>query len=451
MIKRGHLVIVILGLPAALLLAFGPRGEVSVPQGRTVVRYWEKWTGVEGAVVQKLVDRFNATVGAQHGIWVDYNAVSDIEKRTLIATAGGDPPDVAGLFDFIVPQYADQGALRPLDDMVHEQGIALDQLKPVWLDICRYNGQLYALPSTPYTIALYYNRRLFREAGLDPDHPPQTIAEFDAYSAKLMQYQEVVGPGGQKRRQVTQASFTPSVAMLGWWPWVWPCFFDGRLWDGQRCTLDTPAGQAAVAWLANYRAMQGAPEMIAFEGTAGAIESAQNPFLSEQLAMVYQGPWLSNWIAKYAPQLDYGVAPFPSITAERRNAFASCDVFVIPAGARHPQEAMVFIAYMLRQDVLEELCREHNKISPFITPGPDFYARHPNPHIRAFEALASSPAAFGYPAMPMWTQALDEMKRMLNIILRYPDRAEATLKETQAKIDVIVREYQAMQAKRRGG
>jgi ABC-type glycerol-3-phosphate transport system substrate-binding protein len=439
---RSIILVLALGLPALGLLAFGPRGQYGVPPARTVVRYWEKWTGVEGQAMQRIVERFNSTIGAAQHIWVEYSAVSSIEQRTLIATAGGDPPDIAGLYDFIVPQYADQGALRPLDDLLAEFGIDPGEFQPIWLDICRYKGQLFALPSTPYTIALYYNRELFRRAGLDPDRPPQTLAEFSAYAQRLTT-RDAEG-------RIVQAGFTPSMAMLGWWPWIWPCLCDGRLWDGQHCTLDTPAGRAAVNWLADLRDAQGALAMIAFEGTAGAIESAQNPFLSGRIAMVYQGPWMSNWIAKYAPTLDYDVALFPSVTRERRNVFASSDVFVIPTGARHPREAMTFLAYVLRQDVMEELCRNHNKISPFLKPGADFFAGHPNPHIRVFAELAASPDAFSYPQMPMWLQVLDELKPMLNTVLKEPQRANVAIETTQRKVNQIVQDYQDM-AVRRGG
>jgi len=451
MTTRGTIGVLVIGVPALALLAFGPRGRYGEPPERTVARYWEKWAGVEGQVMQRIVDRFNRTVGAEKSIWVEYNAVSSIEQRTLIATAGGDPPDVAGLYDFIVPQYADQGALRPLDDLARDAGVDLNTLKPVWLDICRYEGRLYALPSTPYTIGLYYNRELFRRAGLDPDRPPETIAEFTECVKRLTLSDAVTLSNGEQGQRIVQAGFTPSTAMLGWWTWVWPCFFDGRLWDGQRCLIDAPAGRAAMHWIAELRQAQGVEPMLSFEATSGAIESAQNPFLSGRLAMVFQGPWLSNWLARYAPKLDYAVAPFPSITRERRNVFASTDVFVIPAGSRRPREAMTFLAYMMRQEVLEELCREHNKLSPFRTPGPNFYATHPNPHVRVFDEMANSACAFGYPPMPMWLRVLDELKQMLNVVLAFPERTDSAMETAQRKVDEIVGDYRRMAARRRGG
>jgi len=206
-----------------------------------------------------------------------------------------------------------------------------------------------------------------------------------------------------------------------------------------------------VQWIAEQRADVGVEAALAFEATAGAIEGPQNPFLSERLAMVFQGPWVSNWVRTYAPSLDYGVAPFPSVTRERQNVFASTDVFVIPRGSPHPREAMVFLKYALQQDVLEELCSAHCKVSPFREPGSGFFATHPNPFIRVFDEMAQSPDAFGYPKMPMFAEASRELLVMLETVLRGTRSPEEAVRLTQQQIDSIVNEYQQMAAKRRTG
>lgn len=439
---RNVILIAGLGLPAAWLLAFGPRGSRDVPPDRTVIRYWEKWTGVEGRVMEDIVDRFNRTVGAEKGIWVEYCAISNVDQRTLVATAGGDPPDVAGLYDHTVPQFADQGALLELDDLVREFGIDPQAFKPIWWQIGKYHGHLYALPSAPYTIALYYNRRLFREAGLDPDRPPETIAELDEYSRRLTVRDE--------KGRIVQAGFMPAPALLGWWHWVWPYFFGANLWDGKHFQLDTPEGRAAMNWIANRRAAIGIQDALAFEATAGAVEGTQNPFIAERLAMVFQGPWLANWVRTYNPSLDYGVARFPSVRRDYHPVFVSSDVFVIPRGSRHPRESMTFLAYVLRQDVLEELCRRHCKVSPFRHPREEFFHDHPNPYIRTFDALALSETTFGHPKMPTFRQVSTEMLFMLENVLQGVRSADEAVRNTQRKVDSIVNEYNRMAEKRRG-
>jgi ABC-type glycerol-3-phosphate transport system substrate-binding protein len=445
MTVRGTVLLLALGLPALGLLLFGPRRQQHIPPGRTVIRYWEKWSGVERDAMLRIVDRFNRTEGAERKIWVDYCAVSNVDQRMLIATAGGDPPDVAGLFDYAVPQFADQGALMVLDEAAERAGIDVDAFKPIWLDIGRYEGKLYALPSTPYTVALYYNRGLYRDAGLDPDRPPRTLSELNAYALRLTRVEKKEAEG----KKFASLGFTTSPGMLGWWHWIWPCFFDARLWDGQRFRIDTPEARAAMAWIADRRARLGNQEVLAFEATSGSIEGPQNPFLSERIAMVFQGPWVSNWIRTYKPGLDYGVARFPSVTADRANVFASTDVFVIPSGSPHPEEAMVFLAYVFRQEVMEELCRAHGKVSPFRQPGAEFFENHPNPFIRVFDEMAQSEHAFGYPKMPMFAEASMELLTMLESVLRGVRAPEEAVRMAQAKIDTIVADYQEMAERRR--
>ena len=58
---------------------------------------------------------FNNTVGKEEGIWVDFVSMSQIDRKTLISTAAGVPPDVAGLWDTQVLQFASMNALEPLD------------------------------------------------------------------------------------------------------------------------------------------------------------------------------------------------------------------------------------------------------------------------------------------------------------------------------------------------
>lgn len=439
---RSAILIAALGLPAALLLAFGPRGRHDVPPGRTVIRYWEKWSGVEGLAMQRIVDEFNAGPGAEHGIWVDYNAISNVDQRTLIAAAGGDPPDVAGLYDFVLPQFADQGALLPLDEMVAAHGIREEDFKPVWWSIGKYDDRLYGLPSAPYTIALFYNKRLFREAGLDPESPPQTIAQLEDAARRLT----LKAPDGR----IVQMGFTVAPRMLGWWHWVWPVFFDARLWDGRRFHIDTPEGLAALTWIDSSREALGRTACGNFEMTAAVIEGAENPFLNERLAMLYQGPWIVNWINRYAPDLDYGVAAFPGVSAERTPVLASSDVYVIPRGARHVQEAVVFLAYLMRQDVMERLCREHGKVSPFRHPGEAFYATHPNRHIRLFDGLADSPYAFGYPKMPTFKEASMDLLVMLEDVLQGKQAPSDAAAAAQAAIDADVADYDRARALRYG-
>src|SRR5262249_45351177 len=150
----------------------------------TVVDYWEKWTGKEAAQMQEIVDDFNKSAGREKKIFVRYLSMTAVDKKTLVSTAAGVPPDVAGLWEPQVVQFADLNALEPLDNLAAAHGIGKQTYKQVIWDTCFINDHLWALPSTPAGVALHYNKRIFREnaealraAGLDPNRAPSTIDE----------------------------------------------------------------------------------------------------------------------------------------------------------------------------------------------------------------------------------------------------------------------------------
>src|SRR6185503_16755319 len=183
---RPSLVRVLLRLAALAVLLFAlpaaakARGDRTA-DGRLRLEYWDKWSGFEMDAMRAVVDDFNAS---QQRIFVDFVSVSGIKEKTLIAAAGGHPPDIAGVWATDVIDYADKQAVIPLDDMARGNIVSREHFLPIYFDMGVYEGRLYGSPSTPGTTALHYNKRLFREAGLDPERPPRTIAELDEYATK---------------------------------------------------------------------------------------------------------------------------------------------------------------------------------------------------------------------------------------------------------------------------
>ena len=94
------------------------------------VIYWDKYTQFEEQALRKIVDEFNAT---HPNIEVKFLSISDVQTKTLMAIAGGVPPDIAGLFAPDVAQYADANAILPLDDYCDEAGIKEERYNPFFL------------------------------------------------------------------------------------------------------------------------------------------------------------------------------------------------------------------------------------------------------------------------------------------------------------------------------
>ncbi|MEU5621354.1 extracellular solute-binding protein [Streptomyces sp. NPDC047802] len=99
---------------------------------------------------------------------------------------GRSQPDVFYAYFTDLQQVLDNDGAVDISAYVDDTSVpALKDLQPQVLDVARKDGKLYALPTSNYTMGLMINRKLFTQAGLDPDTPPATWEEVRAASRKI--------------------------------------------------------------------------------------------------------------------------------------------------------------------------------------------------------------------------------------------------------------------------
>lgn len=406
------------------------------PPVRAVVdlQYWEKWNRAEQEAMEAVVRDFNAS---QDRIRVHYVSISNVDEKALTAIAGGDPPDIAGLSDFNVVGFADQSALIPLDDYLAKSGIdpATYYLPSFWKG-CQFRRQAWALPTTPATVGLHWNKEMFRQAGLDPEKPPRSIDELDRLAERLTRRDP-------KTHAIEQMGFLPWEP--GWWNWAWPYFFGGELWNGvDTITCDSPACVQAMTWVQSYARKYGVKEVQVFSSGFGNFSSPQNAFMARKVAMEIQGTWMYNFIQMYAPKLQWGLAPFP--TTEPRlygRSITDMDVICIPKGARHPDESWEFIRYVISQPAMEKLCLGQRKFTALQRVSPGFVGRHPNREIPVFMKMGRHPLTFALPRLTFWNEYQDELNnafQSVELMIQTPQEAMAYVKaKMQQRLDREIR------------
>ena len=372
--------------------------------------------------MRAVVDDFNAS---QNRVFVDYSSVSQMDRKLMLATSGGVPPDVAGIYGRALPVYAESNALTPLDRLAARHGIKREQYIDVFWKICSYREHLWGLPTTPGCLALVWNKKLFREAGLDPDQPPRSLAELEQFNARLV----------KRRPDGHLAAVGHLPADPGWYDEIWGWWFGGRLWDGDRTiTANAPENVAAYDWIASYPKRFGASDLLTFRSGAGNFASSQNAFFTGRVAMILQGPWIYNFIKNFAPpDFEWGVAAFPSALGDglKDVTMVETDALVIPAGAKHPAEAFEFIRYVSSQGPMEKLCLAQRKFSPLRECSPAFFQNHPNPYIGRFLELAKSPNAHFIPQLTTWTVYSNDMDQAFDRIWSGESTAREALDEVQ--------------------
>ncbi|MEU9358543.1 extracellular solute-binding protein [Streptomyces sp. NPDC051840] len=99
---------------------------------------------------------------------------------------GKSQPDVFYAYFTDLQQVLDNDGAEDISAYVNDKSVpALKDIQPQVLDVARKDGKLYALPTSNYTMGLMINRKLFTQAGLDPDTPPATWDEVRAASKKI--------------------------------------------------------------------------------------------------------------------------------------------------------------------------------------------------------------------------------------------------------------------------
>ena len=283
-------------------------------------------------------------------------------QKLMTSIVGRVPPDVIFQDRFTIADWASRNAFLPLCDLI-ERDRHTDPLtptpeqyyEPVWRE-ATFNGRVYAIPDAADNRALYWNRERFREkadelraAGLDPERPPRTWSEILAYSRVLTEF----GPDG---RTLVRAGFLPNFGNSWLYMYAFQMNAEFISPDGRTCTLYTPQAAEALQFMVDgYDILGGFDNANRFQ--SGFQGGEHDPFITGRVAMKIDGDWTIYGIARFAPQLDFGVdpAPVPDDRYYKRGEFANePDTYItwaggfsyaIPRGARNIEDAWNFIKF----------------------------------------------------------------------------------------------------------
>jgi sn-glycerol 3-phosphate transport system substrate-binding protein len=107
--------------------------------------------------------------------------------KALTAVKSGEPPVTSILLSTDMFTLIDEDAIVPFDDLIktREDRDWLKSFYPAFMENSQTGGKTWGIPFQRSTIVLYYNKDLFKEAGLDPNKPPATWHEMTEYAQKL--------------------------------------------------------------------------------------------------------------------------------------------------------------------------------------------------------------------------------------------------------------------------
>ena len=110
----------------------------------------------------------------------------DLIARLSTSTAAGSPPDVFLMNYRFYGQFAAKDAIEPIDARLDESDlIAADDFYPQAMSVFQWGGKQQCLPQNISSLVVYYNRDLFRKAGLSDPAANWTWPQFVATARRL--------------------------------------------------------------------------------------------------------------------------------------------------------------------------------------------------------------------------------------------------------------------------
>ncbi len=149
----------------------------------------------------------------------------DSVAKALTAQKGGTPPQLAVLLSTDMFTLIDEDAIVPIDSVAktEEDKKWLGGFYDAFMQNSRTGGHVWGVPFQRSTIVMYYNKELFKEAGLDPERAPATWKELVEVAGKLTkkdasgnvtQWGIEIPSGGAFAYWLFQALTTPNDAIL---------------------------------------------------------------------------------------------------------------------------------------------------------------------------------------------------------------------------------------------
>ncbi|MGW2640162.1 ABC transporter substrate-binding protein [Streptomyces sp. NPDC001348] len=328
-----------LALPSSLLAAgcAAPHRGTGRPGDPIVLTLLSHYaSGTLKAALQGPVDEWNAT---HERVKVQTKAVefTDLLTTFMVRQAAGQGADIIHPYCLWNGQLVQAGVLRPApqepaEEITRGYGTAAVAASSV-------GGKVYGYPTEVQTYALYYNKRLLHEAGIDgPPHTWRELEETAYRTARRDRYGNTLVQGFGLSTYDDSTTVGQTLALLSA---AGGTFVSA---DGRSTAIDSPAG----------RAVFDLEHRLIAEGASDPGVNVYKAFPSGQVAMVVGAGWWTTSLKALmgTDYRDVGVAPVPvPETGDERATLSTGFMLGVNTASAYPREAWEFLRWLNTEKV----------------------------------------------------------------------------------------------------
>lgn len=307
------------------------------------------WHGIESpdnvAILKDKIKEFEAknpgiTVKAQN-----YGAQDQVNGKIMTAVAGNKAPDLMWWAPAFTGHMAKTGKLVKIQDLIKNDKSFNkgDVYEGLW-EVSMYKGEIWTVPFEANNLGLYYNKKLLKEAGINPE----SIKTWDDLLAAAKKLTKDTNKDGQ----IDQYGFQVPMGKNEWTVWTWQTL----LWQAggeflqapnyNKVTFNSKAGvDATQFWvdLVNKYKVANFSEPDAGYKT--------DDFLAGRVAMMINGPWNYGSLeeAREKNGFEYGVVFLPKKERYATNIGGE-NLFVFKSNPEKEKAAWTFSKYIMSTD-----------------------------------------------------------------------------------------------------
>jgi multiple sugar transport system substrate-binding protein len=269
-------------------------------QQKVTIEYWQYFFQGKQDLVNTLIPEFqkqNPNIEIVHNSSIPYE---QYQQALATAAPAGQGPDVVNLYYGWLAKYLQSGYIVELPTDAFPAATLEKDFFPV-VQGAKLQGKYWGVPTAVRTLALFWNKDLYKASGLDPEKPPTSWEEFVDHALKTTKR------GADGKLETAGFAWGPDGQGHQWWR---ECLNrqNGLLpmsADLKKINWTDPKGVEAFAWWTDLVTKHKV-------GEAGFYTDDQTSFKTSHAALHVDGSFRLGAFAKDAPDLNYAIAPLPA-------------------------------------------------------------------------------------------------------------------------------------------
>lgn len=354
------------------------------------------------------------------------------EQKLSAAIPSNTAADIVETSSYSIRKFIDAGLLNPNPanvDAFLKSGVFED----FYVNDLTIGDDTYGLPLFQGRQVLFWNKTMFREAGLPG--APTTWDEVIDYAQKLAKYDD---QGDLVRAGISlRKSGGGSGVAEKWWFWLYPAggsiieeVAPGKWRNG----YDNEAGRAALTLYIDL--------IHKYKVDDYRVKADSDGFALETHAMFTRESWVVGHMQQYAPDVEFDTAPLP--VNKRAGTICNLVNMYVTKSCKNPDVAWDFVQFMLRPEYQKMLLAEVGWFPCLDADYEEIFQKVPQ--YRAFMALPEGFDLYGIPPLACFDEIQTKLAERLvqafmdETLVDNPEKVAKVLADAAKETDEILRE-----------